>query len=371
MNKKKVLYFIHSMCKSRVMKTFKEDADLNQVVVGPKPRTYEGIIEGYDDFGIKDIRQYDNLKEAQKIINKVDPDVVVQTDMTAGISFPKKSKRVFVMHGTIGNHTKEALSHNFKGVSKTWSGFDLYCGSSNDFKDWINYVAGKGNEILLNALPQFDLFHLKNYKTADKDMFMKRTKSPKAKKVILYCGFCCKNRIDYNDHNEDYFKTVLELQKISEKNNYLSLIKPRQTYKQIMKFIDQEKYFEKYRSSYIKAQNSNHLYFVHPDSSLYNYFFADIVVVNGCSTVEIETCLAHKPLVVVRTAVKPEQYDPFDTVKSGVAFYVPNINDLETMLTSGLNSKDYKTKQDNFIKSMGILADGLAAERIQNRIKLL
>lgn len=366
MTKKKVLYYIHSMCRSRVIRLFKEDPDLEQIIVGPKPTSYNGIPEDYVNFGIKNIKTYDSLKQAQSIINYLNPDVIVQTDMVDGISFPKSAKRVFIMHGAIGNHTRDLFPAN---MFKKWKGFDLYCGATEEFRSWVGYLTGNSDKVLLNALPQFDLFHTNNYKTLDKKEFLEKTKNPSAKKIILYCGFCCKNRVDYNSHNEDYFNIVLKLQKISEKNNWLALIKPRQEYKQIKKFISQNSLFKQYEQAYAEAQNSRYLHFIHPDSSVYNYFFTDLVISNGYSTIEIEASLAHKPLIIVRTKDKPEQYDPFRTLEFGAGKYVSNMEKLETSIIDIIDSDAHISKQDNLIRARGIFIDGLACKRIQEKIK--
>jgi len=365
--KKKVLYFIHALCRTRVIKTFREDPDLEQMVVGPKPVVYGGVCEDYSGFGIKNIQTYSNPKEAQKIINRFAPDVVVQTDMMKTVTFPNTAKRVFVMHGLIGDHVRKQFKPK---ECKAWKGFDLYCGATEEFETLVRHAGEKTGQILLNSLPQLDLFHKDNYEAPDRKAVLKKIGRSGFEKIILFCGFCCKDRIDYNLHNEDYFKVVAELGKIAAKHNWLILVKPRQDYKEVRSFVVQKGWSKSYGQMYADAQKDKHLYFIPAEANIYPYFFADLIVCNGCSTVELEACLVHKPLVIVRTKLSPDQYDPFGTVKFGAGIYVPDIINLESAIMNGLGGVDI-VKQDAFVRAKGIVVDGLAHKRIQEKIKTL
>lgn len=365
--KKKVLYFIESLSRLRVIKSFREDPDLDQLVVGPKPVVYSGISEDYTDIGIKNIKLYDTHKTAKRIIRSFHPDIAVLTDMVGTVKFPRSSKRVFVMHGMIGNHIQDYFKPE---DCEHWSGFDLYCGATKEFESWVKYVVGD-KEVLLDALPQFDFFYPDNYKTPLRKKIVNQTKSPNSSKVILFCGFCCGGRGDFKDHNEDYFSVVEALSAVAEKNDWLVLIKPRQSSKSITGFMASSGLSKTYGDAYKKAQKNKHLYFIDPNSSIYHYFFADLIVCNGCSTIEFEACLAHKPLVVVRSKLTTEQYDPFDTVRFGAGEYVSKISDLEGTIVRALESDSHIIKQDEFVKSKGITIDGLAYKRIQDKIKKL
>jgi hypothetical protein len=85
---------------------------------------------------------------------------------------------------------------------------------------------------------------------------------------------------------------------------------------------------------------------------------------------EIEACVARKPLIVVRTKSKPS-YDPFNTVTSGAAKKIRNINNLESNIVDLLTCNSLAVKQDKLIKEIGLLTDGLAGKRIQDRLETL
>ena len=366
---KKVLYFSHYLERIRVFRSFEEEPDLEQLFIGPHPKTFNGVAEDYMDFGIKNIKTYADNKEAQRMVNEFCPDIVVQADMDKSIQLPASAKKVFVMHGVVGNHVR-----GYFGPSTSWDGFDLYCGATKNFKDIVDYFTSTVDKkkVLLNALPQIDFFNTNNYKTSNREDILGRTKNPGAKKIILFCGFSGKYRPDYYDHNEDYYRTLFELARISEKNNWLSMVKSRQGLRQTGKFLAlDEPWIKSCVKPYADAQKNKFVHFIHPDSNIYDHFFADIVICNGCSSVEIEACVVNKPLIVVRTKVGPDKYDPLNTVNSGAAVLVDNISKLEDTIINSLDGDLHVNKQNALIESIGISVDGLAHKRITDAIKLL
>ncbi|KKL25856.1 hypothetical protein LCGC14_2401130, partial [marine sediment metagenome] len=65
-------------------------------------------------------------------------------------------------------------------------------------------------------------------------------------------------------------------------------------------------------------------------------------------------------------------YDPFNTVSSGAAIGVKDINDIEKTIKSILSGKNLHVgEQKALLKSLNILTDGLAHKRIQDRLKTL
>lgn len=365
---KRIIYHIRSFAHRRVYESLEVRDGVDQIILGPKPKIMNGVLEGYDDFGIQNIRTYVDLNEAQKIVNQLKPDVFTQADFPNRINHPVGCKRVFIAHGMIGNHV---ISMFKKGTMSIWEDFDLYCGATNRFRDWIWHVTGKKPEVLTNAMPQLDLLTDPNYYMRHKSKVLASSKIPNPNATILFCGFGCKDRVDYNLHNEDFFTTIMELEKIAKKHNWLIMIKPRQNFEKAMKYLRSTgKWAVKYRTLYPKVINSPNLHFIEHENNIYRYFFADVVVGNGCSTIEVESCIAGRPLVMVRTKTGTE-YDPFGTVLSGAAEEVKNVNHIESTVLRILGQKHDTSKQQEFLKSLGLTNDGLAHKRLQDRIILL
>lgn len=351
----RIVYIANSLAHKRVLEPFKKHPDLEQFIVAPETKPTTNLVpEDYKDCGIQNIHTFKNMAEAQSIVDKLNPDIIGQTGI---FNINSKAKKVYLGHGMIGKHVKAM------GKVKTWGGFNLYCGASWIFKDYITYAADVDpNNVLIDALPQFDLLYDPNYYNAYKTYIVSKLK-PDAAKVILFLGFCCKDRGDFKDHNEDYFKTVIELEKIARKNNWLALIKPRQSFSEMWGFLNGNGPVRQYAKAYKDIQSSKYLHFISTNSHIYRYYFADVIVCNGCSTGEIEACLMNKPLILVRTKSGPK-YDPFDTDKTGAATVVRNINDLETAMNKPANVE----QQKNLIKSLGITNDGMAHRRIQDKV---
>ena len=362
---KRILYFIRSLAHRRVFESYVERDDMDQLVLAPKPIIIDDILEGYNNFGIKNIKFYNNDLEAQAVIKSFKPDVFVQEDFPAITNVLPGCKKAFVMHGIIGNHVIGLCKPDKKSP---WNGFDLYCGATKRFEEIVHHITGKKSEVLLNALGQLDLLNNPNYCMPHRNGVLFENKRPS----ILFCGFCCKNTSDFKLHNEDYFKTVYELERLAKKNNWLVMIKPRQGTKQVMVFLQQTRRWAKqYAKTYQSIVKSKYLHFIDFRANPCKYFSSDIIMCNGCSTLEIEACVINKPLVIVRTK-SGLGYDPFNTVSSGAAIGIKDINDIEKTIKDILSGKNsHVSEQKALLKSLNILTDGLAHKRIQDRLKTL
>jgi len=372
---KKIMYLITSLAHKRVFESFEERDDMKQMVVGPKPVITSGIVpEDYSDFKIKNIQTYSKYGEIQSIVNKFKPDIFVQASLpcASGIKLSSGCKKVYVSHGMIGNHTKGTIKKSELNTS-VWRGCDLYCGATKVFADWVKHVAKvDNNKILLNALPQLDILCDENYYKSCRKKILNNTNFPGAKKVILFVGFCCKDRYSFVKHNEDYFRSVLALEKIAKKNNWLVMVKPRHEYARIMKFLQTHAWGKKYIKSYANIQQSKHLYFITTTGHIYRYFFADAIVLNGTSTVEVEACAIKKPLFIVRTEVD-KKYDPHGVLNAGAAVGVHNLDKLELYLEQHFGDGNFHSpdKQTRIIKDMEITFDGKMHARIQNKLRII
>ena len=363
---KKILYVIRSHAHKRVFESFKPKDGLDQLLVGPEIQVTTNLVpEDYSDFKIK-TKLYKDIRHLQKMVNSFNPDIAVQCSTYKDISYPVSCKKVFVSHGLAGNNIEVIKKKN------NFIGFDLYCGDKDLFADWIVPSARTTREkVLQNAVPQLDLLHDGSYYNSYKERVVSFTKNPTAKRVILFCGFCCKDRPDFDLHNEDYFKTAIELEKIAKKHNWLILIKPRQPFGRIISFLKTHNWGKKYVQPYSAIQSSKYLHFISTNAHIYRYFFADLFICNGYSTTEIETCLVNKPLILVRTRVDAKNYDPFDTVTSGAGTQVKDINKLEEMIIKVIDKTDHIDKQNALLNDLKIKNDGKAYLRVQEALEKL
>lgn len=375
-NMKRVLYVMTSLSHKRVFETFVERDDIVQMMAGPVPKITgipRGVVpEDYSDFKMKNIKLFKRNPEGlQIIVDNFKPDIYVQASLPCAnnIVLPKGCKKVYVSHGMVGNHVKGIIKKaGFK--TSVWKGCDLYCGATGVFADWVKHVVKvDDNKVLLNALPQLDILHDPSYYNSFRQRVLSKTNHPNAKKVILYAGFCCKERYDFNPHNEDYFRTAIELERIAKQNDWLVMIKPRQTYDAMMKFLKKQKWGHKYVDQYRNIRDSKHLHFITTTGHIYRYFFADAIVINGTSTIEVEACAIKKPLFIVRTC-STDRTDPYNMLRDGAAMSISDLSELEHDLT--LHFRDgsfhYPDMQEKLIKGMGIKFDGKMHRRVQDRI---
>ena len=371
---KRILYIITSCAHKRTLESFVECNDLEQMIAGPVPQITSNIVpEDYSDFKVKNIKTYNNQAELQSIVNKYNPSICVGASLPVakGLKLPAGCKKAYISHGMIGNHVGEITKQGGFGEMSAWKGCDLYCGATKVFADWIKQSAKVGDgEILLNALPQFDILYNADYYNSYRQKVLQKTKNPQAKKVVLFVGFCCKDRIDFKLHNEDYFKTVIEIEKIAKQNDWIAMIKPRQTHDVMMNFLRNQKWGSKYIKSYEDAHNSKYTHFITTTGHIYRYFFADAMIINGTSTVEVEACAIQKPLFVVRTQTDCKQYDPYDTVGCGAGIGVNKLPDLEPFLNEYFNNgaRHAPILQQKWFSDRHLVLDGKMHQRIQKRL---
>jgi len=374
---KKALYVITSPAHKRVFESFVERKDMEQIVIGPPPAKSKLVPEDYSDFKLKNIRYYktkDQTKEINDLVAEFKPDIYVQADLTNMHKRVEGNfKRVYVSHGMVGNHVKGIIKLAGFDTS-VWKGMDLYCGATQVFAEWVRHVAKvDDSKILLNALPQFDIIYNQEYFNSYKSKILAKTKHPTAKKVILFIGFCCRDRYDFNDHNEDYFRTAIALARQAEKEDWLVMIKPRQVHKEMIQFLNTHSWGKKYINDYTALQNNKHIHFITAaDAHIYRYYFADAFVMNGCSTAEVEVCAIQKPLFMVRTHIPALQsgYDPYCTVKSDAAMGIPDTAELEHCLYEYFKDGKYHwpENQSKLLENMKLSFDGKMHERVQERL---
>ena len=371
---KKIAYVLTSHAHKRVYESFVERKDMNQIIIGPVPTITSGIVpEDYSDFKIHNICYFKTESDLQKIINSFAPDIYVQSDLSSVHPIIKKSpiaKTVIIHHGAVGNHAIGVAKTLGPGM-KAWRGFDLYCGANHHFENFVKEIGrAKSNQILIDAAAQFDIIYNHDYYDSYRDLVLARTKNPSAEKVILFVGFSGKDRIDFVAQNEDYFKVAIELENLARENNWIILVKPRHTYAAIMNFLKNHSWGSKYIKKYTEIQNSKFLHFVTTTGHIYRYFFADLFVLNGSSTVELEASAINKPLIIVRTKLGSKNgFDPYETILRGAGNEVTKIENLAGCIGDCLNNKKIDIDaQKELIKYHGLTFDGKMHSRIQDRL---
>lgn len=379
---KKILYVMTSLAHKRVFESLVPRKDCTQLAVGPKARITSAIVpEDYSDFKIP-VREYTSTKQIQKIVNEFKPNVYAQSDLSAiqkAIKLPKGCKRAYISHGLIGNHVKGIIKKAAFNTS-VWKGCDLYCGGTNIFSEWVQHVAGVGpDKIALNIVPQFDLLHDPNYYNSYRDKVLSKTKLPGADKVVLFIGMTGKNRFDFEDHNADYFGAAIKLTSWAEYNNALIMIKPRHTHKKNMAFLKSQKWGKHYVADYAALQNNKHVHFITTTGHIGRYMFADAIVVNGCSTVEVEACAMRKPLFLARTKIPGHNkmnmpvYDPYNMNASRAAELAIDHNELIHEIGACFDDGRYHRPENQvkLLKQMGLSCDGKMSHRLQKRLLAL
>jgi hypothetical protein len=379
---KKILYAITSLAHKRAIQSFLPRKDVEQLIVGPKANIVDGMVkEDYSIMGIQNIKNYNDASDFQKIVNDFCPDFYIQPDMSPmqhKIKLPSLCRRIYVSHGMVGRHVKNMVHKNKWDVS-VWKGCNLYCGATKIFEDWVEYAAKVNkSSIILNAIPQFDvLYNLKN-KNNDtlKDNIFRSMKNDRFKSILFFGGFCCKDRVDFLEHNEDYFKTCAELEKLAEKNNWLILVKPRQVYGQINEFLIKHQknwngWTKKYIDFYNRIQKSKYLKFINTSCGIENYYLiSDAIIINGCSTMEVESYILKKPLIIVNSNTQSISYNSFSNDEDSTAYRVSDFSKLEGHIQMALYPRqdDMEIKRQALLKSYELEIDGKMHERIINKI---
>jgi len=378
----KILYCLTSLAHKRCFQSFVERPGLEQMIVGPKSVILENIVsEDYSDMKIRNIYQYNDISEIQGVVSNFVPDFYLQSDVSdihKRIVLPAHCKRGFVSHGLIASYVKKESKRLGINLSN-WKGFDFYFGGTNIFKEWIKFAGGEDTNIILNAIPQFDILYDMEAKSNEDALNQKlkiinKLTINKPAKILFFAGFCCRDRADFLENNEDFFKSCIELEIIAKRNNWFIFIKPRQTYEEMKRFMtahkSQWRWINNYIADYNKIQDSKYLHFIPTSCGLYNYYsISDAILLNGCSTIEMEACGIGKPLILINTNSRSITFDSFGTILAGAAYHISDIKKLEDIIN--LATSDIILKRDiqkKFVKSKGLLIDGKMNERIINKL---
>ncbi len=328
----KVACIITSNAHKRVFESFKLRPDLEQLVI----TTCDG---DWSAFKLP-INKCPNIQEA---ITRFQPDTVLQTTLTK-YKLPPNCKRIFVQHGLVPDYAS-SLAELGEVSFKDWRGFDYITGAGLNWKS-ICLKLGYRPEQLIDAMPQFDLL----------------TTNPPRRSVeptVLFMGFEGKDRSDFQLHNEDYYKTCVTLGRLK---GFQVIIKARHYFNETVTFLQKQSYCSTYLTDYENlAKNPNVMFVTSDNNHIYKHFYADVFVINGCSSAELEACALNKPLLIVKTKIGLE-HDPFASIKLGAAQWIHSENLLNWAIES---PHDLTIQRQALLKHHGIVLDGLHAIRIQ------
>jgi hypothetical protein len=363
MARPKVLYWLFEKDHRRVYLPIQKDDRLEQKIAVHRYVSTKGLnFETYT---------YDADSSIIDIVHQYKPDIFIQCTSSFDIPMLKANN---IKHGYINHGFWPKSPNNInKSKDKFWNNFDLLCGASNIFREIFETCSSSKALIKINTLTQFDILYncVKNKENLKKEI-IQNSKNKDAKKLITLFSHYPKNRKSLNPYNYGYYKSAIELAKISEKYNYLLVIKLKRPEYDIDGFLLQsnEKWAKDIFSEYNKLKNNKYIKFVHYDENAYDYFSSDLIVNSARSTIEVEAAIANVPVISLRAPDRePDGYSYM--YESGVldfnATYIcKDINDLHDMAQNALNGNNDElfNNQNKFKDHLGIIFDGNANKRV-------
>lgn len=370
MGKKKPLKIMYHFTKRehvRVFEPFKPINGLDQVTCAP-----QFIPTG--SLSLPHLK-YDISRHFKIPLKLRRPNIVAQCNNST--TWHKKFKKygmksVFIGHGVWDN----SPINTKRTSSKIWHHYDLLCGGILNFKSLLINNAGIAKDkIVLNALPQFDVLYdrVKNTKKYRKVILG----SSSYTKIIVLFGHN-NSKKDFQANSIDFYESAIRIAKIASDNGWLLVVKPKK--ETTISFIQAKAsagtpWATSLMGKFMALYNNKNVIFESQFSDPYQYIAAsDMVVVAGRSTIEIEACLANRPLIIVRTSDNEfAEYDSLGTITSGAATHVDNIEKLSTVIidTAGSTNSDQMNKQDAFIKTLGLSFDGKHHIRVLRAMRKL
>ena len=372
---KKILYYISRLEQKRAFENIYYETNNNTIMLlGPGPRTLKNnhfeIIDDYSEFKTKNVT-IDGEKDHLGAVTSFCPDALACSGVIGPlkVSLSPGCKKIHVGHGLIGDNYPTI--DNIMNVGPSWNGYDLYCGAGHDYNEFMKFVCKQGysGNFIPNALPQLDILYYGSKKTLlFKEHLLTRGYIPTAKKYILFAGFGGPVTSEYRDHNDDFYRTAIHLHKLANKNDWYIFIKTRLTQGDYIKFMNDHGELHKYRDEFTNLCNSNRVCVINKLDPIYKYFFVDIIILNGTSTIEVEASCINKPIIIVRTN---SSYDPLKTITLNAAKLVnkDDMNNLEEAITSNFDNNI--ACQKKLLSYQNIIFDGQHSKRTQDAISLL
>lgn len=381
-----ILYHMKSIDQVRCFASIPPIDNCRQVIIGPPPSYSNNMMYGYENCKIKDIVMCNTRLWLNKLIGMLEPSVYVTTTYgklwgKGGLPIPEKSGRVFIHHG-LSNSASIKIFKQHRASPINVRAFDLLCGQGEGFKNLLTHehIGIDENKIVLNALPQLDLLFNQNF-DEHKDKILTGITNVNNRKVILYAGYGAHDGPDYEGHNKEYFDTLFEIQRIAKKYNFIVLFKSRRLIQNVIGYFKKKKHIlgpdttEEYLSRFEDVINDDNVILFNKQFPIHYLFFADVVILNGYSTIEVEASLAKRPLINVNLVKDSMINGTFGSAQSGAAVDVIDISDLEQAIINTTENESFiKTiteKQKMYTKNLGINFDGNAGQRVADAIAKL
>lgn len=363
---KRIMYHFMKREHVRVFEPFKPEKDIKQIICTPNFIPVRGSsLPHY---------KYDIDYHFKFSLKKHRPNVVVQCHNSG--TWHTKMKKYGMKIVYVGHGVWDASPANVKrSFSETWANFDLLLGGIHNFRTLLMNNANVPSEkIVLNALPQFDVLY-DRVQQRDEHRRALLENSP-AYKIVAMFGHKY-GRSDFIAHSVDFYSSVVKLARLAEKNNWLLVVKPKKenTFSFIeQKAKDNEPWAVGVIDEFMSLRESPHVKFAAPFGDPYPLIAAtDVVILSGRSTIELEACLANKPLIIVRVAdnVFAGGNDNLDTIKNNCAYHVDNLDVLDEVVLTAVNSDNATQLQNQnaHTANLGLTFDGKHHQRALKAIR--
>lgn len=362
-----VVYLLNKYVHRRVFESLEERPDMDQYLLVPSKIENSTLVpENYDGMKIRKILYYKNKEDIKSILRKLRPYIMVSTRKIEK-PFNKVQKRAFVHHGIITENVKKFF--NQKGMQWLKNFTFYFFGTKSSIEIITKINPGGYQNILLNVVPQFDLLTTEYYNKY-KDTILSKSGAGN-KKIILFAGFISENLCDeYGFEQTDYYKISILLDELAKKHNWFIFNKPKLTFENCVALALRYPHLNEYLKKYSDLKDSKNTFFLSVEENIYRFFFSDLVIVNGASTVEIEACALQKPLFVINTNSGSNRNYNFGIDESLAANFISDAKDIETDIVElfKTGAKHYPEKQKEFVASLGLTVDGNMHKRLQDKL---
>ena len=367
---KKIAYIVRSPKFARVICAMPKIDNTEQVVFylnNPKTRA---VMSSYK-FSLDKFVFFYNSGHDIELINKLkvfQPDIIVQTKFVyvrKWRKYIKGAKFVYLFHGFLGKSDARIHGGQIENKRRIYGGFDLYCCGAEMFKKRIDSVTDSAN-VVTNALPQLDMLY--NYN----DAYVSTNIDQKT--ILLVCSAFVREQ-----DPKEFLSILMKLFGISRRKQYKLIVKTRfnvglkEIYERIYDNDEPVTREEEQNFSRIdKVMSDENISVVNDGYYIYPLIAsADLVIVHGLTSVEVEAALINKPLIVVNN--NPNTYDEFGVTRFGACIRCRDADDIEEDVIDHMifNKDCLAANQRNFAKHLGVTVDGYASARASSAIEKL
>lgn len=311
-------------------------------------------------FNSENVLYYKDIGHLKKILWQNKPNLCVFSSTKIDLSFtPRRCKKVFIAPGFYS--CSKMYRRSLFRARKRFKVFDYIILASereyNLFKD-----LRISTPVLVKSLPQFDLLS-NEYLERCKNNVLKNI-SFKPSKIVLFAGERY-SRSEKVDRVRDNYDTLIKLSKLSIIKNWLIVIKPKSN--NMMEFL-QANYPNSYVEKLFNSISSRNIWMLPYDDLFYPYFFADIIVDNGASSVAVESCIAGRPFISISSGKQTfEEMDAHQTLSNCCGVYVNDVSELGKQIERTIGrSSIFSEYQKKFLNNIGLKIEKSSSSKIIN-----